>query len=47
METRAADQQQKDSPVLYTEDGEKCILGQAEKHATRQVTVYLMNVKNL
>lgn len=38
-ETRVMDQQQlgghKDPPVLYTEDGEKCVLGQAEKHATR------------
>lgn len=28
----------KDSSILYTEDGEKCILGQAEKHATRILT---------
>jgi hypothetical protein len=36
-ETRKLDQQNmgKGSPFLYTEDGEKCILGQAEKHATR------------
>jgi hypothetical protein len=34
-ETRAIEEQQKDDTFVYTEDGEKCILGQAEKHATR------------